>query len=76
MDERPSLADQTIPGYDRAGWNNATIEDDDENEDDAFAFSRAWRRARWGNRQRNHLLQRTPMKGVTDDCTGYQDEAD
>ena len=34
------------------------------------------RRGTWcGNRPSNNLLQISPMKGIANDCTGYQEEA-
>jgi hypothetical protein len=85
VDELPNLANQTITGEDRAGGNNAIEdEDDDEYEDDCEKPSRpSWlllltaRGRTWSrNRHRNHFLQLGPMKGVADDYTDYENEAD
>ena len=41
----------------------------------ARSRTRCRRRTRSSNRQRHHLLQITPMKGIANDCTGHQEEA-
>jgi hypothetical protein len=70
--------DRAITEYDAQGGTTQTIEDEDERrvrERLAVARRRARCRAWRRNRLRNHLLEITPMKGIANDCPGYQEKA-